>query len=226
MPHIYLIEDEVKVSRFISRGLEEYNYKVSVFEDGASALEAVLDSGYDLILLDLMLPDIHGADLCKQIRKINPHVPVLMLTALGAVDDKVVGLKSGADDYLVKPFHFSELLARIEALLRRTVAASLPENILFFADLTLNVDKQIAYRADKEIALTSKEFRLLEFLMSHPNRIHSRDAIAEQVWGIGFDTGTNFIDVYVNYLRKKIDKDFEYKLIQTVIGRGYILKDR
>jgi two-component system copper resistance phosphate regulon response regulator CusR len=171
-----------------------------------------------------MLPDINGIELCRQIRLNNTETPILMLTALDQVQNKVLGLKAGADDYLVKPFHFIELLARIEALLRRKNAI-VPENhTLEFADLKLDTWSNIAERSGNQIALTAKEFTLLELFMSHPNKVLSREYIAEQVWKIDFDTGTNFIDVYVNYLRNKIEKGFKNKLIHTVIGMGYILK--
>lgn len=228
MLNICLIEDEEKVAGFITRGLEEQGYHVVNYRDGASASDAVSMHHYDLIILDLMLPDIHGFDLCRQIRKFDQQVPILMLSALGGLSDKVEGLQIGADDYLVKPFHFSELLARIEALLRRNRPQPTKQDgdVLTFGDLKLDLKSKTAERAGQEIILTSKEYGLLELFMKHPNRTLARDYIAEQVWGIQFDTGTNFIDVYVNYLRKKIEKDFDGKLIHTVIGMGYILKNK
>src|ERR1700679_1598681 len=172
-----------------------------------------------------MLPDINGIELCRQIRLTNTKTPILMLTALDQIQNKVSGLKAGADDYLVKPFHFSELLARIEALLRRQNGAGAEaEHVLTFEDLKLDTWSNTAERAGSIIALTAKEFTLLELFMRHPNKVLSREFIAEQVWKIDFDTGTNFIDVYVNYLRNKVEKGFKHKLIHTAIGMGYILK--
>jgi len=170
-----------------------------------------------------MLPDTNGIDLCRAVRQKDTLTPILMLTALNQVHDKVSGLKAGADDYLVKPFHFSELLARMEALMRRNKSAE-ENHQLAFDDLTLATWSKTAERAGKKITLTAKEYTLLELFLQNPNKILSREYIAEKVWEIGFDTGTNFIDVYVNYLRKKIEKDFKSKLIHTVIGMGYILK--
>jgi len=172
-----------------------------------------------------MLPDINGIELCRQIRINDQQTPILMLSALDQVQNKVSGLKAGADDYLVKPFHFGELLARIEALLRRKHNLAKEGHILEFDDLKLDTWSNTAERAGKQIVLTAKEYALLELFMRSPNKVLSRDYIAEQVWGIDFDTGTNFIDVYMNYLRKKIEKDFNKKLIHTVIGMGYIMRN-
>ncbi len=223
MNSICLIEDELKVASFIRRGLEEQGYRVSVVENGTDGKKAVANEKFDLVILDVMLPDISGIDLCRSIRNNDTETPILMLTALNQVHDKVLGLKAGADDYLVKPFHFSELLARIEALMRRNKIKE-EDHFLTFDDLKLDSWTKTAERSNKKIALTAKEYTLLELFMRNPNKILSREYIAEQVWEIGFDTGTNFIDVYVNYLRKKIEKDFKSKLIHTVIGMGYILK--
>ncbi len=180
---------------------------------------------YNLLILDVMLPDMSGIEICREVRKHQPQLPVLMLSALGTIDDKVNGLHSGADDYLVKPFHFNELLARIEALLRRKKLADGDTHILSFGGLKLNTWDKTAERDGKQINLTAKEYSLLELLMNNPGKLLSREYIMERVWGINFDTGTNMVDVYVNYLRNKIQKGFEKKLIHTVIGMGYILKD-
>lgn len=223
MNHICLVEDEQKVAAFICKGLEEHGYGVKTVSDGTSAQHILQHEQFDLLILDVMLPDTSGIELCRQIRETNNDVPILMLTALNQVHDKVSGLKAGADDYLVKPFHFSELLARIEALLRRNKSNE-GNHQLTFDDLKLDTWSKTAERGGKQIALTAKEYTLLELFMRNPNKILSREYIAEQVWEIGFDTGTNFIDVYMNYLRKKIEKDFKSKVIHTVIGMGYILK--
>jgi two-component system, OmpR family, copper resistance phosphate regulon response regulator CusR len=224
MPHICLVEDEKKVAAFIRKGLEEEGYQLKTAIDGATAKSLLQSADFDLLIMDIMLPDINGIELCRQIRLTNTKTPILMLTALDQVQNKVSGLKAGADDYLVKPFHFSELLARIEALLRRKNVI-VPENhTLEFDDLKLDTWSNVAERSGNQIALTAKEFTLLELFMRHPNKVLSREYIAEQVWKIDFDTGTNFIDVYVNYLRNKIEKGFKNKLIHTVIGMGYILK--
>ena len=223
MNRICLIEDEQKVASFITEGLEEQGYNVKTAGDGASAQKLLQQEQFDLLIMDVMLPDTNGIDLCRNVRQKDAHTPILMLTALNQVHDKVSGLKAGADDYLVKPFHFSELLARMEALMRRNKSAE-ENHILTFDDLILDTWSKTAERAGKKITLTAKEYTLLELFMKNPNKILSREYIAEKVWEIGFDTGTNFIDVYVNYLRKKVEKDFKSKLIHTVIGMGYILK--
>ncbi|HTD39916.1 MAG TPA: response regulator transcription factor [Mucilaginibacter sp.] len=223
MNNICLIEDEQKVAAFITKGLEEHGYSVKTAGDGVTAQKLLQQEQFDLLIMDVMLPDTNGIELCRQIRQKDSNTPILMLTALNQVHDKVSGLKAGADDYLVKPFHFSELLARMEALMRRNKNVE-GNHSLIFEDLKLDTWSKTAERGGKKIVLTAKEYTLLELFMQNPNKILSREYIAEKVWEIGFDTGTNFIDVYVNYLRKKIEKDFKSKLIHTVIGMGYILK--
>ena len=223
MNHICLIEDEQKVAAFICKGLQEHGYEVKTAGNGAGAKNILLHERFDMLILDVMLPDTSGVELCRYIRETDGEIPILMLTALNQVHDKVSGLKAGADDYLVKPFHFSELLARIEALLRRNKNKG-DNHLLVFDDLKLDTWSKTAERAGKQISLTAKEYTLLELFLQNPNKILSREYIAERVWEISFDTGTNFIDVYVNYLRKKVEKDFKSKLIHTVIGMGYILK--
>lgn len=224
MVNICLVEDEQKVSAFICKGLTEHGFSIINARDGVAAMRLIRNSVFDLLILDVMLPDINGIELCRQIRQIDTKIPILMLTALGEVQNKVSGLKAGADDYLIKPFHFIELVARIEALLRRQTPARDENHVLVFEDLKLDTWSNVAERSGSQITLTAKEFTLLELFMRNPNKILSREYIAGQVWKIDFDTGTNFIDVYVNYLRNKIQKGFKKKLIHTVIGMGYVLK--
>jgi two-component system copper resistance phosphate regulon response regulator CusR len=225
MTRICVVEDEEKVSSFIKKGLTEHSYEVDIAGTGESALEMMDNQAYSLVILDVMLPDMSGIEICRRLRRQQPQLPVLMLSALGTIDDRVSGLQSGADDYLVKPFHFSELLARIEALLRRKKLADEENHILSFGGLKLNTWDKTAEREGKQINLTAKEYSLLELFIKSPNKLLSREYIMERVWGINFDTGTNMVDVYVNYLRNKIQKGFDKKLIHTVIGMGYILKD-
>jgi two-component system copper resistance phosphate regulon response regulator CusR len=225
MNRICLVEDEQKVASFICKGLDEHSFSVKVAATGADALAVIKQTDFDLLILDIMLPDISGIDLCRKIRLTNTQTPILMLSALDQVQTKVDGLKAGADDYLVKPFHFGELLARIEALLRRQNIAPKPSHTLIFDDLKLDTWSNTAERAGHHIVLTAKEYTLLELFMRNPNKVLSREYIAEEVWGIDFNTGTNFIDVYVNYLRKKVEKDHKKKLIHTVIGMGYTLRN-
>jgi len=221
--NILLVEDEKKVSDFIKKGLQEQLYNVEVAYDGILGEKLALENEYDLIILDLILPGINGLELCNRIRKFKIDLPILMLTALGTTKDKVMGLEAGADDYLVKPFHFDELLARIKALGRRRFLMS-PGVIYKIADLEVDSYKKTVHRAGKPIALSAKEFALLELLIVNKNRVLSRSHIGEAVWGINYDRGTNLIDVYINYLRTKIDKGFSPPLIHTVIGMGYVLK--
>lgn len=222
---ILIVEDEPKVASFLKQGLEENNNEVDLAYDGQTGLKLALRKDYEIILLDLILPHMSGIDVCRKVKESKPHTPVLMLTALGTTDDKVAGFDAGADDYLVKPFEFKELMARIRALTKRGQLIKGADNKLKVADLELDLDKKEALRGGKTIDLTAKEFALLEYLMRNKGRVVSRVDIAEKVWDINFDMGTNVIDVYVNILRKKIDKQADVRLIHTKIGMGYILKD-
>jgi len=222
--NILLIEDESKVAAFIKKGLEEQFHKVTIAYDGTMGRKLALESDFELIILDAVLPELSGFEVCNQIRKFKKELPILMLSALGTVGDKVKGLESGADDYLTKPFHFEELLARIKALDRRR-SVTLPGTIYQVADLQMDCYRKTVSRNGNPILLTVKEFVLLEVLMYNKNRVLSRTYIAESVWGINFDRGTNLIDVYINYLRAKIDKGYPTQLIHTVIGMGYMIKD-
>lgn len=222
-----MIEDEKKIADTLSKGLKELDYEVETAYDGAIGFRMFNLGDFDLIITDINMPGMNGYELCKNIRSGDQQIPIIMLTALNATDDKIVGFDAGADDYLVKPFEFKELVARIRALLKRTLHQHLPSgNVLTVADLELNVDNKEVTRNGKLINLTAKEFQLLEYLMRNRNRVVSRGDIAEKVWDIDFDTKTNVIDVYVNFLRKKIDKDHETKLIHTYVGMGYILKEK
>jgi len=222
---IGLAEDDIKIASLIKAGLEEHQYDVTSIADGTEALIEFQANPYDLVILDIMMPGLNGIEVCRQLRINNKDLPILILTALGSIEDKVIGLNSGADDYLLKPFHFKELLARLEALLRRSHKNFAPKNQLNFADITIDTYSKTVERAGKQIELTAKEYTLLELFLKNPNRLLSRQYIAENAWDITFDTGTNVIDVYVNFLRKKIDKDFDKRLIHTKIGMGYILKE-
>jgi len=222
---ILLIEDEPKVTSFIKSGLEENGFSCEIAFDGLMGERMFIAGNYDLIILDINIPYKNGFELCKEIRNTNQSIPVLMLTALGTTEDKLLGFDSGADDYLVKPFEFRELLARIRSLLKRTHIAVDGGNILSFLDLEVNLNTYDVQRNGKKIELTQKEFSLLVYLLRNKGKVVSRMDIAENVWDINFDTGTNIIDVYVNFLRKKIDKDFSPKLIHTQTGVGYILKE-
>lgn len=220
---ILVVEDERKVASFIKRGLEENNYEVDIAYDGTTGKDKALSESFNLIILDINLPELNGVEVCRQIRE-KKQVPILMLTALGTLDNKVTGLDAGADDYLVKPFEFQELLARIRALSRR--APETNAGITYkVADLELNTGTKSVKRSGVIIELTAKEYNLLEYFLKNQGKVLSRADIAENVWDLNFDTGTNIIDVYINYLRKKIDKDFSPKLIHTLIGMGYVLKE-
>lgn len=227
MKKILVIEDEQRIAELLQKGLEEFGYMVTLAFDGEMGRRLVNSNTYDLIITDVVLPNINGFELCKVIREKDPHIPILMLTALGTTDDKLDGFDAGVDDYMVKPFDLRELNARINVLLKRKVQT---ENIdpiteLQYKDLLLDVNTKSLFRGNREIKLTPKEFMLLRYMMENPERILSRVEIAEKVWDTHFDTGTNFIDVYINYLRKKIDKDFEVKLIHTRQGMGFILTE-
>ncbi len=220
---ILVVEDEKKVAGFIQRGLEEEGYSVDVAYDGEEGVQKAEVQTYDVILMDIMLPKKDGLAAIKELREKQIHTPVLCLTARDSVDDKVTGLDIGADDYLAKPFSFAELVARCRALIRRGSADRGAE--IFFADLRLDPVAHKVWRSDTEIELTSKEYALMEYFMRHPNQPLSRAMIAENVWDYTFDSFTNIIDVYVNYLRNKIDRDYDKKLIHTVRGQGYMLKE-
>lgn len=218
---ILVIEDEKKVASFIKRGLEEEHYAVDLAYDGETGLYMSEVNDYDLIVLDLMLPKMDGLEVLKRIRGNRNNVPILVLTAKDTVEDIVKGLDTGCDDYLTKPFEFIEFLARIRALLRREKMDKEP--VLRVADLALSLVTHKVTRRGKEIELTSKEYALLEYFMRNPDKILTRTMISEHVWDYHFDSMTNVIDVYVNYLRRKIDKEFDPKLIHTIRGVGYML---
>ena len=224
--NILLIEDEQNVVAFIKKGLKEQGYSVFAAYDGPTGLELLNQNQIDLVILDIVLPGINGLEVCKKIRQMGfVEVPILMLTALGTTDNIVKGLDSGADDYLVKPFKFKELTARIRTLSRRKNLSLETGNQLEISDLTLNRNTKIAVRAGREIKLTPTEYRLLEYFMRNQRKVLSRVDLLENVWGINFNMGTNVIDVYMNYLRKKVDKGFDSRLIHTVVGMGYIMKE-
>jgi heavy metal response regulator len=220
---ILVVEDEKKVASFIKRGLEEEKYEVVTIHDGEEGLNTASEKSFDLIILDVMLPKMDGVSIMKELRTRKVLTPVLMLTAKNEVEDIVAGLDSGSDDYLTKPFAFAELLARVRALLRRSELDRGAE--IRFSDLRLDPVTHKVWRAEKVIDLTAKEYALLEYLVRNPNQVLTRNMIAEHVWDYTFDSFTNIIDVYVNYLRKKIDRDAEKKLIHTVRGVGYILRE-
>ncbi|WP_114783182.1 response regulator transcription factor [Botryobacter ruber] len=221
---ILLVEDEPKVAAFIKKGLEEQAYDVDQAYDGLFGVKLALQNDYDLVILDIILPTMNGLDACRQIRKHNPAVAILMLTALGTTDDKITGLDAGADDYLTKPFEFKELLARIRALTRRHTDSSNNEKLVL-ADLEMNLADKTVTRSGKPVALTAREFALLYYLLRNKGRVVSRVDIIENVWETSFDTGSNIIDVYINFLRKKVDKGYPVKLIHTLVGMGYVLKE-
>jgi DNA-binding response OmpR family regulator len=223
---LLIIEDEKKIATTLKKGLTENGYHVDLAFDGVIGKRLFDSNDYDLIILDINLPGMNGFELCKAIRNSNQQIPIIMLTAMNTTEDKIEGFDTGTDDYMIKPFEFKELLVRIRALLKRTMNQQLPTgNILKVADLEMNLDTKEVIRAEQQITLTAKEFQLLEYFMRNRNRVLSRADIAERVWEIDFDTQTNVIDVYVNYLRNKIDKKFDTRLIHTQVGMGYIMKE-
>lgn len=222
--HILLIEDEVKTLQSLRQGLEEQHWQVDFAYDGLSGKRLAEQNTYDVIVSDIILPGINGLELCRHLRHSGMNTPILLLSALGETDDKVAGLEAGADDYLGKPFDFREFVARIKALARRPSAAFQAESMLRFADLEMNLDTKAVRRSGKTINLTPREFALLEYLLRFPGKVLSKTEISEKVWDVDFDTGTNVIEVYVNYLRNKVDKGFEQKLIHTIFGQGYVLR--
>jgi DNA-binding response OmpR family regulator len=220
---ILIIEDEARIALLVKQGLEEQGHTAVVAYDGMTGRKLALQQEYDLVISDIILPQLNGIDLCKEIRSTKPDLPIILLTALGSTDDKVEGFDAGADDYLVKPFDFRELLVRIRAVMNRKSGKPVIQTVVLkYADLELNNQTKTVSRSGKAISLTPKELKLLEYMMQNSERVLSRIEIAEKVWDTHFDTGTNFIDVYINYLRKKIDKDFTNKLIHTKPGLGFI----
>jgi DNA-binding response OmpR family regulator len=223
---ILIVEDEKKIADTIKFGLSEYGFHVDVAYDGTLGYHLFNAQDFNLVVLDINLPGMNGYDLCKAIRLKDQQIPIIMLTSMIALKDKVEGYDSGADDYMVKPFEFKELLLKIRALLKRTMNQNLPVgNVLRASDLEMNLDSKEVKRDDRIINLTTKEFQLLEYLLRNKNKVVTRVDIAINVWDVDFETNTNVIDVYISYLRNKVDKDFEHKLIQTHVGMGYILKE-
>ncbi len=220
---ILLVEDDKKIAGFITKGLQEENYAVDIFHNGEDGLYWALVNEYDLIILDIMLPQMNGLEICREIRRNQKNTPIIILTAKGSIEDKVKGLRIGADDYLSKPFSFDELLARIQALLRRS--QEYQSQILTAADLELDVGSRRVSRSGKEIILSGREYGLLEFLMRNKNKVVTETQIIEHVWDMNSELFTNVVNVYIHHLRKKIDEESSQKLIYTLRGRGYILKD-
>lgn len=227
MISILVIEDEKRVADLLKIGLEENGYQVMVAYDGEMGLRLFQNNAFLLVISDIILPKLNGFEVCQQIRKTDDQIPILMLTALGTADDKLEGFDVGADDYMVKPFDFRELLARVRVLLKRRAVASVDiVKEITYADLNINLERQEISRNNTPIKLSPKEYNLLVYLVENAERVVSRVEIAEKVWNTHFDTGTNFIDVYINYLRKKMDKNFDVKLIHTKPGVGFILTDK
>lgn len=226
--NILIVEDEVRVLQFIKQGLEENGHHVDFAYDGECGRKLALSKKYDVIILDVIVPQLNGLELCRKIRELDKSTKILMLTALGTLNDKLEGFDAGADDYLVKPFDFPELLARVKSLVKRsrhTEDAKNNDHIIRVADMELNTHNKRVKRGGEEIRLTAKEYALLELLALNKNKVLSKVEIAEKIWDITFDSGTNVIEVYINFLRKKIDNDFPVKLLHTMVGMGYMLRD-
>lgn len=227
MQTILIVEDEKRVADLLKIGLEENGYQTMVAYDGAMGLRLFQSNVFQLVISDIILPKLDGFELCREIRKLNEKIPVLMLTALGSADDKLDGFDAGADDYMVKPFDFRELISRVKVLLRRSAeTVSVQPDQIVYADLSINLKLQEVRRKDILVKLSPKEYNLLLYMVENAEKVISRVEIAEKVWNTHFDTGTNFIDVYINYLRKKIDKEFDTKLIHTKPGVGFIFSDK
>ncbi|GAA4400536.1 response regulator transcription factor [Nibrella viscosa] len=222
---LLIVEDEKDVASFIKSGLEDFGLQADIAPDAMTGQQMLAANEYSTIILDINLPLINGFEFCKIVRRSYQDLPILMLTALGSTEDKLTGFDAGADDYLVKPFEFRELMARLRALNRRYSSIPAETVVLKMADLELNLNSKVVKRDNQKINLTARELALLEFFMKNPNKALTRSEIAQNVWDVTFDTGTNVVDVYVNYLRKKVDKDFSPKLIRTLSGIGYIMKD-
>ncbi len=224
MIKILLIEDEPKTVQSLKQGLEENNYDVSIAYDGHIGKQLALANTYQLIVSDIIIPGINGLDLCRELRSMGIQTPILMLTALSTTDDKLNGFEAGADDYLPKPFDFKEFLARVKALIKRSNQTILDAQVLKFADLEMDLNSSLVSRAGQMINLTSKEFQLLEYFLRNQEKVISKAEIAENIWEVEDENSSNLIEVYVNYLRKKVDKGFSTKLIHTQFGMGYILR--
>jgi DNA-binding response OmpR family regulator len=224
--HILIVEDEFRLAEVIQKQLEESGFKADVANDGYVGKRMIESVNYDLVILDINLPLMNGYELCKEIRKKNSKIPIIMLTALGTPENKLIGFEAGADDYVLKPFDFRELLARINVFLKRKNIIIPESRKLSIADFEMDLDTKTASRAGKKIDLTSKEFALMETFLINKDKLLSREFIIEKVWDLDFETGTNIIDVYVNYLRKKIDKDFEPKIIHTKFGFGFYCSEK
>ena len=223
---ILIVEDELKVAAFISKGLHTQNLANDIANSGLEAINLFNKNAYDLVILDIGLPDMSGLSVCEHIRKSNQTMPILMLTAMGSLSDKLSGFEVGTNDYLVKPFDFMELLVRVKALLQFCRRVSKSSETIQISDLELDLNEKVARRAGKEIELTAREFSLLEYLMVNKGKVVSKIELAENVWDINFDTRTNFVEVYINYIRNKVDRGFSNKLIHTVVGMGYMLKQK
>jgi len=226
MKSVLIVEDDKRIAENISKGLASEGMKVEIASDGITGKQMALQNEYDLLLLDLNLPGLKGYDVCRQVRRYKPLLPIIMLTAYGEIEDKVSGLRLGADDYIVKPFDFRELTARISAALRRNdlLSNKSEREIIQVGDLCLNLRTKQVKRGEREIELTARELSLLEYLMRHSGEVVSKMDLAENVWHLNFDPGTNVVEVYINYLRRKVDKDFEHKMIHTRPGLGYVLQ--
>jgi two-component system copper resistance phosphate regulon response regulator CusR len=222
---LLLVEDEPKLASFIQKGFQNEGYELDVAYDGRMGQSLFRQNEYDLVILDVNLPYINGFELCRLIRADHPRMPVLLLTALDSLEDKVEGFEAGTDDYLVKPFKFQELLLRTRALIKRSSDSTSVKRVLQLADLELNLEAKTVSRAGQRINLTTKEYALLEYLLTHQGKVISRVDISEKVWELGFDTNTNVIDVYISHLRKKLDKGHDQKLIHTIVGMGYVMRE-
>ncbi len=222
---VLLIEDEPKMLRSLRKGLEEHLIEVDTAADGTAGQQLAERNDYSVIISDVIMPGLTGLELVRYLRTAGDQTPIILLTALGQTDDKVTGFEAGADDYLTKPFEFRELLVRVRALARRPVSTYQTSPNLRFEDMEMNIETKEFFRAGRKIPLTPREFALMEYFLRNPGRVISKNEISERVWNLNFDTGTNVIEVYVNFLRKKVDKDFDKKLIHTQFKNGYILRD-
>ncbi len=223
---ILIVEDELKVATFINKGLLTQNIIGEIADNGMDAISLFHKNQYDLIILDIGLPDMSGLAVCESIRKKNDKIPILMLTAMGSLSDKLAGFEVGTNDYMVKPFDFMELLVRVRSLLKHYADVTEKKEIIKVSDLELDLNEKVARRCGKEIELTAREFSLLEYLMINKGKVVSKTDLAEKVWDINFDTHSNFVEVYINYVRNKVDKGYPDKLIHTVVGMGYMLKQK